>query len=89
MDLKSDNELDSGPRFCTPLASDAIDMAIHRAFPYEDEIDAVQTGLAPYDLKFSGPFYSALQLGEMMLSHLGSRTFEEDMIMATKWDRAL
>lgn len=86
MDLKLENELDAAPRFCTPFPSDAIEKTIERAFEHEPDEDVSRPELAPYNLKFQGPFYSALELGELMLRYLGSQYFTGDMLASTKWD---
>lgn len=70
MDLQSENENDSGVRFCSPMSSKAIDTAFDKIF-VDNIYKAGQPGLAPYNLEFQGPFYSAVELGEMMRRYLG------------------
>ncbi|MCJ1462255.1 hypothetical protein MMC07_000855 [Pseudocyphellaria aurata] len=90
MDLTSDNEHDSGPRFCTPFASDAIATVIDTAFGPWSESDVEYTALGTYNLEYWGAYHSAAQVGNMMLRYMGNRAFDPNMfaLTATKWDPA-
>lgn len=82
-----ENELDSGPRFCTPFPSDAIGAAFEKAFVDENYPDVCQPGWCPYTPEIQDAFYSALQLGEKMLQYLGDQGCDWHLIASTKWER--
>lgn len=87
MKLRSENELDSGPRFCTPFPSDEIDKAFQKAFIIEAYVEESQHEWPLYNPELQDTYCSALQLGVKMLQYLGSRIWDEDLIASTKWDR--
>lgn len=88
MDLQSENESDSGPRFCAPLSSEAIDRAFDETFEvgkvYED---GGQPNWATYTPELQTTYYSALQLGKLLLEYLGCRDYDWNLITSTNWDR--
>lgn len=89
MDLLSD-EADSSPRFCAPFPSEAFDRAFDKTFEvgkaYED---MGRPDWATYTPKLQNTYYSALELGQVLLNYLGSRGYDDGMIASTNWDRTL
>lgn len=87
MDLQSESELGSGPRFCTPFPSDAIDRAFDKVFIDEAYEDVGQPEWPRYTPELQNTFYSALQIGLNLLRYLGCRSYDWSLIASTKWDR--
>lgn len=87
LNLESKNELDSGPIFCIPFPSDAIDGAFDKAFVDEAYPDVSRPKWARYTPKLQGIFDSAHELGRLLVRYLGCRAYDEDLIASTKWTR--
>lgn len=44
--------------------------------------------ISPHTPELQTTYYSARQLGKVLLDYLGCRDYDEDLIASTNWDRA-
>lgn len=84
MNLRLENELDSGPDFCIPFPSDAIDKAFDKAFVDDAYPDIGPPKWVPYHHVLQNPFDSAHELGRVLVHYLGYQDYDWDLIASTK-----